>query len=119
MWSALLQVLLAVAHLHQLRILHGDLKPSNVLIAKRGVLRVVDFGISEELTHVYSKSQVGGRVGDARGGASPAHARARQSWGGGGGPPMRGEARHRHTHARDSRCPPPLPPPFRPAHRSI
>eukprot|EP00494_Astrolonche_serrata_P027696 UN27960 len=36
-------------YLHSQRIAHADLKPANVLIAKNGVAKVCDFGVSELL----------------------------------------------------------------------
>jgi serine/threonine protein kinase len=41
----LMQLLQALAYLHHRSVIHGDLKPSNVLVAGRGV-KVLDFGLS-------------------------------------------------------------------------
>lgn len=47
-----------LAHLHENRIVHLDLKPSNVLVSEgRGIIRckIADFGISKELSHTLTK----------------------------------------------------------------
>ncbi|RHY35273.1 hypothetical protein DYB32_000226 [Aphanomyces invadans] len=44
-----LQVLLGLAYLHEQNIVHGDLKPQNLLIGERGVVKISDFGISQNL----------------------------------------------------------------------
>jgi serine/threonine protein kinase len=42
------QLLKGVDHLHQLWILHRDLKTSNLLMSHRGVLKIADFGLARE-----------------------------------------------------------------------
>ncbi|PSN56636.1 Cyclin-dependent kinase 11B [Blattella germanica] len=44
----MLQLLRAVAHLHDNWILHRDLKTSNLLLSNRGILKVGDFGLARE-----------------------------------------------------------------------
>src|SRR5690606_16425379 len=40
------QILAGMAHVHASGLLHGDIKPSNILIGANGIPRVTDFGIS-------------------------------------------------------------------------
>ena len=40
------QILAGVAHVHAAGVVHGDLKPANILIGANGIPRVTDFGIS-------------------------------------------------------------------------
>lgn len=41
------ELLHAVADLHDVGIIHGDIKPENILLTKRGQLKLIDFGISQ------------------------------------------------------------------------
>lgn len=46
--TLMLQLLSAIAHLHDNWILHRDLKTSNLLLNHRGILKVGDFGLARE-----------------------------------------------------------------------
>ena len=47
--TLLIQVCKAIEHAHRNLIIHGDLKPSNILVTTRGQIRLVDFGIARSL----------------------------------------------------------------------
>ena len=42
------QLLSGLKHMHDLWILHRDLKTSNLLLSHRGVLKIADFGLARE-----------------------------------------------------------------------
>ncbi|XP_027195416.2 cyclin-dependent kinase 11B-like [Dermatophagoides pteronyssinus] len=46
--TLMLQLLRAVAHLHDNWILHRDLKTSNLLLSHKGILKIGDFGLARE-----------------------------------------------------------------------
>ena len=58
-WQEMLE---AVNHIHENRIVHGDLKPANFVFVK-GHLKLIDFGIakafSNDTTNIYRDSQIG------------------------------------------------------------
>jgi len=61
----------ALAHAHDRRVIHGDLKPQNVMVTNTGELRILDFGRSGEsapsLTPAYASCELlEGRTPDAR-----------------------------------------------------
>ena len=43
------QLLSAVAHLHDIGIMHRDLKPDNVLVSRTGVIKIGDFGLARKM----------------------------------------------------------------------
>ncbi|OQR97984.1 kinase [Thraustotheca clavata] len=47
--GVVLQVLHGLAYLHDQNIVHGDLKPQNLLIGEKGIVKIADFGISQNL----------------------------------------------------------------------
>ena len=51
-----MQVLSALLHLHRdLRVVHRDLKPTNLLLDRRGAMKLSDFGVSGQLENSMSQ----------------------------------------------------------------
>lgn len=49
-------VLKALAYVHDRRILHRDIAPSNVMISEAGAIKLADFGVAKELTSEATQS---------------------------------------------------------------
>ena len=52
------QICLALDHVHQKGILHGDVKPANIFFTRRGLIKIGDFGFSKHYDETIS-NQVG------------------------------------------------------------
>ena len=46
MWKSLVELSAGLQHVHSHNFLHLDIKPSNILITRRGALKLADFGVS-------------------------------------------------------------------------
>jgi mitogen-activated protein kinase kinase 4 len=62
--SILLQVTLATLHAlndlkEKYKVIHRDVKPSNILLNRKGEIKICDFGISGKLVDSMAKSSVG------------------------------------------------------------
>ena len=51
-WSVIRDIGLGVAHAHSRHVVHGDLKPQNIMITRSGDVRILDFGASGSLRSV-------------------------------------------------------------------
>jgi len=45
-WAVIREVGEGLAHSHDRRVIHGDIKPQNIMVANSGEVRILDFGIS-------------------------------------------------------------------------
>ncbi|KAJ2358975.1 Protein kinase C signaling pathway involved MAPKK protein [Coemansia erecta] len=52
-------VLNGLVHLHSYRVIHRDVKPSNILVTGRGEIKLCDFGVSGELVDSIAQTFVG------------------------------------------------------------
>jgi serine/threonine protein kinase len=70
-WTVIRETGAGVAHAHDRRVIHGDLKPQNVMVTNNGELRILDFGTSRHsattLTPAYASCEMlEGREPDPR-----------------------------------------------------
>ena len=61
LWNISRQVVAGVRYLHYQNVVHGDIKPQNVLTGEDGIVKIADFGISKMLSN--SGEQVGNAGG--------------------------------------------------------
>jgi serine/threonine protein kinase len=61
-WAVIREVAAGLAHAHARRILHGDVKPQNVMVTHGGEVRIIDFGRSGDsasaLTPAYASCEL-------------------------------------------------------------
>ena len=76
-WAIILEVAAAIAHAHSRHVVHGDLKPQNIMITNSGETRILDFGASSAeiaqksnssaMTPAYASCELlAGQAADAR-----------------------------------------------------
>ncbi|MDP9087569.1 MAG: protein kinase [Pseudomonadota bacterium] len=61
-WSIIREVGSGLAHAHERRVIHGDMKPQNIMVTNRGEVRILDFGTAGEsataLTPAYASCEL-------------------------------------------------------------
>jgi serine/threonine protein kinase len=55
-WQLIRQLGEGLQHAHERGIVHGDLKPRNILVTREGELRILDFGAAKEFVRTQSES---------------------------------------------------------------
>jgi serine/threonine protein kinase len=56
-WAIIRDVGAALTHAHLRKVVHGDLKPQNIMITKNGEVRILDFGASGASTNLWATSE--------------------------------------------------------------
>jgi serine/threonine protein kinase len=56
-WQIISQLGAGLEHAHERGIVHGDLKPGNLLITREGELRILDFGAAQRIVRTQSSGQ--------------------------------------------------------------
>lgn len=52
-------VLMALDYMYKIKIIHRDVKPSNILTNRRGQFKMCDFGIAGQLVNSFARSEIG------------------------------------------------------------
>ncbi|XP_069694125.1 membrane-associated tyrosine- and threonine-specific cdc2-inhibitory kinase-like isoform X2 [Periplaneta americana] len=60
LWDILLDIALAVKHLHDHNLLHLDIKPANILVALNGIFKLGDFGLMIDISKEDTENAVDG-----------------------------------------------------------
>ena len=70
-----IQIAKALEAAHQIRIIHGDLKPANIKLTPAGEIKVLDIGLAESIQTLQSGSSTAADSGRTAGYVSPEQAR--------------------------------------------
>ena len=61
-WAIIREVGSGLAHAHERRVIHGDMKPQNIMVTNRGEVRILDFGTAGDsataLTPAYASCEL-------------------------------------------------------------
>mmetsp|Transcript_3660 Transcript_3660/g.10529 ORF Transcript_3660/g.10529 Transcript_3660/m.10529 type:complete len:551 (-) Transcript_3660:371-2023(-) len=58
-WNYFIQIARGIDALHQMKVLHRDIKPGNIMVGEGRVLKIGDLGIAKMLKHTMAKTQIG------------------------------------------------------------
>lgn len=61
-WDIFRQVIRGIKYLHDNNIVHGDIKPQNILLANNGCIKISDFGLSKVINKDEMRLESGGRL---------------------------------------------------------
>jgi serine/threonine protein kinase len=59
----MVEILEAMAYAHKHNVLHLDIKPSNIMISNRKEIKILDFGISSDISDDTNSVELGGPIG--------------------------------------------------------
>ena len=51
--NLIIQLAMGLKHLKNNKIIHRDIKPNNILVSAKGLLKIADFGISKQLKSTF------------------------------------------------------------------